>query len=147
MAPTWMVCGAGPAVTGWASFVSSYGTNEVRKYDANTGTFLGLAASSPINGPVGHVVLPGGTEMLVTGWQANTIYRFSATSNTFIGTFTTGAPLSRPNNLALLTIPEPTSAIALALLSSFALVLRYTPRRDTRGGNQGTRGTNDGRFK
>lgn len=123
---------------GQTLFVSSYGTNEVRKYDANTGTFLGLAASSPLNGPVGHVVLPGGTEMLVTGWQANTIYRFSATSNSFLGTFTTGAPLSRPNNLTLLTIPEPAGAISIALLSSFALCVRtrsplYSASRNARG--------------
>ena len=93
---------------GQTLYISSYNSNEVRKYDVSTGSFLGLAAGSPLVGPVGQLVLPNGTEMLVTGWQSNTIFKFSADgNNTYLGTFTTGGTLSRPNNIALLNIPEP----------------------------------------
>jgi hypothetical protein len=131
---------------GQTLFVSSSGTNEVRKYNATTGAFIGLAAGSPRVGPVGQLVLPNGPEMLVTGWQSNTIFKFAADgSNTYLGAFTTGGTLNRPNNLALLTVPEPASCALI--LSALPFVLRYTarPRRDRRGGparqNSRERGT------
>jgi hypothetical protein len=106
-------------------FVSSYGSNEVRTYDANTGTFLGLAAGNPLVGPVGQLVLPGTSTMLVTGWQSNTIYKFGANGGTFQGVFSTGSPLARPNNLALLNIPEP---IMLNILPLVMLIFGRTTR-------------------
>lgn len=106
---------------GLTLYVSSYGTNEVRKYSMTDGSFLGLAAGAPLIGPVGQLVLPGGQDLLVTGWQSNTIYKFDASTGVSKGIFTTGEFLNRPNNLALLNIPEPSR---IALIASGALFLR-----------------------
>jgi DNA-binding beta-propeller fold protein YncE len=113
---------------GQTLFVSSYGTNEVRKYSTTTGAFLGLAASTPLVGPVGQLVLPNGQDMLVTGWQANTIYKFDATTGASKGIFTTGGSLNHPNNLALLNIPEP-CGIALTTSGVALLIRRRRCRR------------------
>lgn len=109
---------------GQTLFVSSYGSNEVRTYDVNSGSFLGLAAGNPLIGPVGQLLLPGTNTMLVTGWQSNTIYKFDATSGASQGVFASGSPLARPNNLTILNIPEPVTVGYVG--SMFAIVLGYT---------------------
>jgi hypothetical protein len=126
-------------------YVSSYGSNEIRKYSTADGSFLGLAAGNPLIGPVGHLVLPDTNTMLVTGWQSNTIYKFDATSGASLGVFNSGPPLNRPNNLAILNIPEPASATLS--LASLALILGYTRRRQEGVTSKGTRGTIHGRQK
>ena len=110
---------------GQTLYVSSYGTNQVRTYNVSDGAFLGLAAGAPLVGPVGQLVLPGGQDLLVTGWQSNTIFRFDANTGVSKGVFTSGGFLNRPNNLALLNIPEPTGASMFSL----ALVARVVARR------------------
>ena len=95
-------------------FVSSFGTSEVRKYSMPGGAYLGNFASAPLNGSVGQVVMPNGAEVLVSSWNNSAIYRFGADSGAFLGTFTSGGPLNHPNNLAILTVPEPGSIGAAA---------------------------------
>jgi WD40 repeat protein len=112
-------------------FVSSYGTNEVREYRVSDGAFLGLAAGSPLIGPVGQLVLPGTNTMLVSGWQSNTIYKYDVNSGTYLGVFNSGSPLNRPNNLTILNIPEPATAglICSVLMVAFGYTrVRGKPR-------------------
>jgi DNA-binding beta-propeller fold protein YncE len=109
-------------------FVSSFGTNSIRKYDKDTGAYLGDFASGPLRGPVGQLPLPDGS-LLVSSWNNSTIYRFDLESGELIGTFTAGGGgLNRPNNMTLL-VPEPSSMLVAIGLAVAALRRRRAEPR------------------
>jgi sugar lactone lactonase YvrE len=103
-------------------FVSSFGTNSIRKYSVETGAFLGDFATGPLRGPVGQLVMPDGT-LLVSSWNNSQIYRLDLQSGALIGTFASGGAgtvLDHPNNMAIL-VPEP-GTVAIVACAAMALV-------------------------
>ncbi len=107
-------------------FVSSFGTHEIREYDVATGAFLrNFISGAPLNGPVGQLEMPDGS-LLVSSWNNSAILRYDADTGAPLGTFTQGGPVNHPNNMAILNIPEPASA--LGLLGALAALLRRVSR-------------------
>jgi DNA-binding beta-propeller fold protein YncE len=104
--------------------VSSYGTSQVRKYSATTGAFIGTFAASPLNGPVGQLVLPNG-DVIVSSWNNSSLLRFNNSGDQYLGIFSQGDGLDHPNNLVLLNVPEPS---VLAALGVIAGILAARPR-------------------
>ena len=109
-------------------FVSSFGTHEIREYDVASGAFIrNFIAGAPLSGPVGQLEMPDGS-LLVSSWNNDSILRYDAATGAPLGTFTQGGPLSRPNNISILNIPEPASAVALVALP--LLTSRANRRKD-----------------
>jgi len=117
-------------------FVSSYGTNEIRKYTA--GGFVGTFAPSPLSGPVGQLVLPNG-DVVVSSWNNSALLRFDGTGDHYLGVFSAADGLDHPNNLALLNVPEPSAAAAVATFAVGCLVCarcRYTRGSTAQAGKE-----------
>jgi hypothetical protein len=61
-------------------------------------------------------MLPDNGGLLVSSWNDSSIYRIDATSGEYLGVFTSFGFLDHPNNLALLTVPEPFISASVLLL-------------------------------
>ena len=102
----------GPAVARADLLVASAGSNQVLRYDGNTGGFQAVfvtAGSGGLSGPVGLVFGPDGN-LYVASAGSNQVLRYNGTTGAFINAFvTTGSGgLSLPVGLLFTTTAVPT---------------------------------------
>ncbi len=96
----WLSCQA-TALAQQEWLVSSSGTNEVLRYDAVTGSFVGIAAQGGgLNTPAGLTLNPNNGQLLVVGAQNNAVLQFNPLTSAFLGTFTSGGTLTIPDGLS-----------------------------------------------
>ena len=81
-------------------YVSNYGDDTVRVYNAETGADLGVFASGGgLTGPEGLVFGPDG-HLYVAGYSDNAVLRYDGTTGVFIDTFTSGTAVAGPVGVA-----------------------------------------------
>lgn len=71
--------------------VASQNTNQVLRYNGTTGAFLGVFASTDLNGPSHLAFHPTTGNLLVSNFSGNTVTQFDAAGNS-LGSFTSGDP-------------------------------------------------------
>jgi WD40 repeat protein len=88
-----------PVVAGAQSlYVTSYDTNQIKKYDPATGSFLANIGGAELAHPIAVTMGTGG-DLFVLGDGSNNVYRYDATTGAYKGVFATGAGLSNPQDL------------------------------------------------
>src|SRR5262249_33184485 len=94
-------------------YVSSFGTNNVLRYDGNTGTFLGAfvaAGSGGLRAPEGLAFGPDG-DLYVVSQGTNSVLRYDGTTGAFLGIFAgPGGPLFRATYLTYWDLDAPAPA-------------------------------------
>ena len=81
-----------------ALFVTSRFTDEVLRYDAASGAFLGVfAAGGGLDNPVGLTFGPDG-HLYVASGDSDEVLRYDGTSGAFLGVFAAGGNLSGPTS-------------------------------------------------
>src|SRR4051812_12027874 len=100
LALRWMLLPAlllAPAVAcAQALYVTSYDTNQIKKFDPATGAFLGNIGGAELVHPI--AITPGtGGDLIVVADGDNNIRRYDGTTGAYKGVFATG--LSGPQDL------------------------------------------------
>lgn len=101
--------------------VTSFHTNNVLRYDGETGAFVGVFAAG------GGLLNPGGLEygpdgkLYVAGLNSDNVLRYNGQTGEFIGVFASGGGLDSPEDVTF--IPEP------GVLSLFVLGLMLIARQ------------------
>ncbi len=81
-------------------FVTSYNTNQIKKYDPSTGSFLGNIGGAELVNPLSIAASPGG-DLFVIGDGDTRVLRYDGSTGAYKGVFATG--LSLPEDFALWT--------------------------------------------
>jgi streptogramin lyase len=88
-----------PPVPQLSLYVSSFGSNDVKRFDGTAGAPVGTFASGGgLGSPVGLAFGPDGN-LYVSSPASNSVLRFNGTTGAFIDTFASGGNLSNPQGL------------------------------------------------
>jgi sugar lactone lactonase YvrE len=101
--------------------VNSFGTGTVKRYNLQTGTYLGDFIN--VGGNTQGIQIGNDGRIYAGDYQNGMIKRFDQNTGALLNTFTVGGGLVRPNNFAFSPVPEPSSVVAIAGLL-FCLVRR-----------------------
>lgn len=82
-------------------YVASFNTDDVKRYDAATGAFLGVfvaPGSGGLNGPDAGMIFGPDGHLYVPSFFSNRVLKYDAATGAFLGVFAggLGVPLSRP---------------------------------------------------
>lgn len=114
---------AAPAAAQNTLLVSSINSDQVLKYDATTGAFLGVAASG-VADPEGLAIHPITGELLVANGGANQVLRFNPSTGAFLGVFAS-ANMQQPSDILFGTDGKMYVGRLAQSLAGPADVLRY----------------------
>ena len=101
---------------------SNASPNDILRYDASSGSFLGGTSGTPagFGTPWGLTFGPDG-DLYVSSSDTSNVLRYDGSTGAYLEVFASGSGLSGPSGLTFTPVPEPATLSLLAL--GFALSL------------------------
>ena len=86
-------------------YVASLQSNEILKFQAGTGIFLGVFASAGLQSPTGLAFGPDG-DLYAANQATDDVRRYDGSTGSFVGVFASGGGLDSPQYLAFSDAPS-----------------------------------------